>query len=632
MNILIIGNVIKDVYLNLDSRNEQFETDQHGTTWLDLAFNASEHHYFSRNPSLGGAAVSLEVLEKLGLDTSIYDTTVSFPDDRQSKDTDPTNYRANTYRYILITNGQVSYFVPSKFQTTTFTASDTPYDFIYVDRSANLTESSIQELENYLENHPKTKLVLYLHTGRITDYASILPRTDLVFTEKHPSTTSFSEKSSAPRLRLDPYKTIYLSDQAITYAELSVPISINRVDILTHLSAYSIAAATILGAFILGYSIEDSLKMAKINTENSRLDSVLSLEELQRLSSEPINNNSLSLIAASLVLHPKGILAADESGGSIHKKFDQLNIPDTYDNRRDYRNIFFTTKDLEKYVNGVILFDETARQFADNGQNFVDYLTARRIIPGIKVDQGLEKFADSLPTNYDSKTPANPDETWTKGLDHLGTRLKEYYQMGLRFAKWRAAFEIRLDDNGKIITPTDTAIKVNCQILAEYAKICQSNQIVPIVEPEVVYDGNYSIDQNAEITGKILDQLFKSLRNANVDLDACILKCNMVLAGKQFNIASTPQEVGQTTAKVLKEHVPDTLAGIVFLSGGQTTEQATNNLAAIIQNGPFPWPVTFSFARALQDPALYAWKGDNKNTEKARQAFLDRLIANSEVL
>ncbi|MBO7132097.1 fructose-bisphosphate aldolase class I [Candidatus Saccharibacteria bacterium] len=359
--------------------------------------------------------------------------------------------------------------------------------------------------------------------------------------------------------------------------------------------------------------------MARANVENSKLDSVLSLSNLKEIATNLKPDNNLELIAANLLLSKKGILAADESGGSIKKKFAKLDIPDTYENRRDYRNIFFTTEDLEKHVNGVILFDETARQFADNGQNFVEYLTSKRIIPGIKVDQGLEPFPDSV-------------ETYTKGLDGLPERLQEYFDMGLRFAKWRAAFEIRLSESGEILTPTDHAIDKNCRILAEYAKDCQTAGIVPIVEPEVVYDGYYRIEQSAEVTGKILDRLFEALKDHNVNFKACILKVNMVLAGKQYETQSTPEEVGRETAKTLKEHVPDTLAGVVFLSGGQTVEQATDNLAEVEKNGPFPWPVTFSFARALQDPALYAWAGDNNNADAARAAFKARLEANTNVL
>ncbi|MBR3248693.1 fructose-bisphosphate aldolase class I [Candidatus Saccharibacteria bacterium] len=610
MNILVVGNVTKDVYLNLDSRTENFETDKFGTKWLDFSFNASEHRFFHRESSLGGAAVSLEVLQKFGIDAAISGSTLSFKDDNPTADT-------ATHRYILVSDGDVSYLSPTNFTKTTFTPPSQPADYLYLDRSATLTAKTTEAIQNYLKNSPNTKLVIYLREPNNHHLNSLLEKADLIF----------AEISNAPALdTIDPNKIIHISAEALSYADVSETISVNRINVATHLSTYSIAAATILASFVLGHSVEISLQFARLNIEKSLLNSTLSLPQLQELATSFTAKNNLELIAKNLVLYPKGILAADESGGSIHKKFGQLDIPDTYQNRRNYRNLFFTTKDLEKYINGVILFDETARQLADNGQNFVDYLTGKRLIPGIKVDQGLAPIEAA-----DPKTP-DYTETYTKGLVGLDARLAEYYQMGLRFAKWRAAFEIHLDDHGNPLTPTDYAIIENCTRLAEYAEKCQSAGLVPIVEPEVVYDGFYDIHQCAEATAKILDCLFAKLKERHVNLRGCLLKCNMVLAGKQQEHQSTPEEVAKATAKVLKNHVPKELAGVVFLSGGQTVEQATANLAAIIKNGPFPWPVTFSFARALQDPALYAWAGYNQNAEKARQAFLDRLIANTKAL
>ena len=620
MNILIVGNILNDIYLNLDSRTEKFETDKNNTKWLDISFDASEHHYFNRESSLSGSAVTLEVMTKMGLSATINDSDLNFNSDT------PSNIPAETCRYILISEGNVSYLTPTTLKTTNFVAPSEAYDYLYIDRSAELNQTAINTISAYLDISPQTKLVVYYNNASILD--PLLARASLIFHEKNdqqPETSSLNN--------VDPHKIIKINEDRISSLNISENISTNRIDMFTHLSAYSILSATILSSFILGNSIEDSFKLARLNLENSKLNSALSLEELQSLAETIKSSEDIELIAKTILLYPKGILAADESGGSIHKKFEQLNIPDTYDNRRNYRNIFFTTPNLENYINAVILFDETARQQADNSQNFVDYLTTKRIIPGIKVDQGLEKYSDSTPANYDQVAlPAHPDETWTKGLDDLPKRLQEYYQMGLRFAKWRAAFEIRSDDQGNIITPTDTAIEINCNILAKYAKDCQEANIVPIVEPELVYDGDYSIEQNAEITSKILDCLFNKLQNFGVNLRTCILKCNMVLAGKKFTEQSTPEEVGAKTANVLKSHVPEELAGVVFLSGGQTVEQATNNLANIIKNGPFPWPVTFSFARALQDPALYAWQGDNNNKDEASKAFLDRLIANTNAL
>ncbi len=613
MSILVVGNILKDVYLNLDSSKNQFEVDKNDTKWLDFNFNAGSNYYFSRNSSLGGAAVSLEVLEKMGLETKVAGSNLKLSNGELI---DPDN-SAEIYRYILISDSKASYLVPSKEKTTDFVPPAESVDYLYIDRSANLDLNAVKKIETYLELSEKTKLILYLNTSNIYNLKPLFPRAELFVLEENGTE---SEKTYALELKqTHPSRIIKVSESKFSYQNISENISPTRIDISTHLSLYSIGAATIIGGFILGNSVEESLKMARVNVENSKLDAVMELLELKDVASNLEPTENLELIAANLLLPKKGILAADESGGSIKKKFAKLNIPDTYDNRRDYRNIFFTTEGLEQYVNGVILFDETARQFADNGQNFVDYLTSKRIIPGIKVDQGLELFPDSL-------------EKYTKGLDGLSERLHEYYNLGLRFAKWRAAFEVHVSDSDKVLTPTESAIEENCRILSEYAKECQAANIVPIVEPEVVYDSYYSIEKSAEVTGNILDCLFEKLREANVNLKACILKVNMILAGKQFRVQSTPEEVGQKTAEVLKAHVPEDLAGVVFLSGGQTVEQATENLAEVEKNRPFPWPVTFSFARALQDPALYAWAGDNTNYDAAREAFKARLIANTEVL
>ena len=612
MNILVVGNVLKDVYLNLDNRTESFEVDKHNTKWLDISFDASEHHFFSREASLGGAAVTLEVLSKIGLKTTITGSNLTYSDEGLTTPDSTTE----TYRYILVSDEHPSYLVPTNYKITDFTAPSDFHDYLYIDRSAELDQNATNKINAYLDISPNTKLVVYVRNFKNPNLNTLLSRASLIFQEQN----STLEEPYAPEIAdIDPKKLIKISEKQLSYLDIDESISVDRIDILTHLSAYSISAATILGCFILGHSVEDSLRMARINVENSKLNSTLPLAELQQIAENMDPAENLELIAKSLVLSPKGILAADESGGSIAKKFASLNIPDTYDNRRDYRNIFFTTPNLEKYINGVILFDETARQTADDGQNFVNYLTSRRIIPGIKVDQGLKNFDNSL-------------ETYTKGLEDLPERLREYYRLGLRFAKWRCAFYLYIGQNGNILTPTNHAIEENCNILAKYALECQSAGLVPIVEPELVYDGCYDINQAAEITGKILDCLFEKLSNFKVNLRACLLKCNMVLAGKQYKTQSTPAEVGVKTAETLKNHVPSELAGVVFLSGGQTPEQATNNLAAILQNGPFPWPVTFSFARALQDPALYAWVGNNENTKKAQEAFSVRLQANQQIL
>ena len=435
MNILIVGNILRDTYLNLNTRTEKFETDRNNVKWLDFSFDASEHHFFSQNISLGGAAVSLEVFQKMGLSASISNTDLSFLNDNNTEV--PDNI---TSRYILIADETASYIVPDRLKPSVFTPPTSKIDYLYIDRSANLDSENTVKILNYLQENQDTKLVLYLKDSENAYFNKLLPLANLVFSE-------------SPLKNADSKKTIFISEKQISYLNIEEKLSLKRANIMTHLSAYSIISATILSCFILGLSAEESLKTACKNAENSKLDASLSLEELKSLSGKTTSKtNELRFIAASLVLPKKGILAADESGGSIKKKFAKLNIPDTYENRRDYRNIFFTTPTLEQYVNGVILFDETARQTADDGRNFVDYLTSLRIIPGIKVDEGLEKFENS-------------EETYTKGLENLSKKLPEYYNMGLRFAKWRAAFEIRLNNNGEILTPTDHAVNENCRIL-----------------------------------------------------------------------------------------------------------------------------------------------------------------------
>ncbi len=608
--VVIIGNITKDIYLRLDNRVNKFEEDEHHVKWLDFAFNGSSHNYFSRVAIYGGASISLEVLSRFGLKAEISGAPATFLDGQfVAKDS------TTVYRYILCQDDNVSYIAPSHHHETTWKMpkDDTP-DWIYIDRSANVTPNLVRELMDYLDIEPSCKIAFFI-SENVNQYANhireLAEHAALIITD-----TKLDTQYS---------NVVKIFSNTIEYNGKSITWSLNgREDLMTHLSTHLTIGATILGAIILGKSPSEAILLAKANAEGARLSGTLNIDTLEaeiaddyyKIQGKGKDPKVLELEAnAKKLMTPgKGILAADESGGSIHKKFESMNIPDDEQHRRDYRNIFFTTPELEKYVNGVILFDETARQHADDGSTFVDFLTRKGIIAGIKVDQGLVNFENS-------------PEKYTQGLDGLPERLKEYYDMGARFAKWRAAFEMNQD-----LKPSDMAIKKNAEILSHYASYCQAAGIVPIVEPELVYDGYYTIEQNIEYTGKILDALFEALRSDGVNLAACILKVNMVLAGKKYETQSTPAEVGKATADVLRDHVPSSLAGVVFLSGGQTVEQATENLQEVTNNGPFPWPVTFSFARALQDPALKAWQGNNDNADAAREGFKARLIANCEAL
>ncbi|MDR0887539.1 MAG: fructose-bisphosphate aldolase class I [Candidatus Nomurabacteria bacterium] len=323
-------------------------------------------------------------------------------------------------------------------------------------------------------------------------------------------------------------------------------------------------------------------------------------------------NPSLSDLVQFIFINNRGILAADESGGSIAKKFAAMKIEDNEKNRRDYRNIFLSAEGLENYCGGVIMFEETAAQKADNGQLFGDLLLDKNILPGIKLDRGLVEL------------PNFAGETWTRGLDDLAERLEKYFAMGFRFAKWRAAFQIV---GNKL--PSATAMDLNTTILAVYASLCQNAGIVPIVEPEVVHDGDYNIETCALATTKIIKMLMEKLSEYRVDLTGTILKCNMVLAGKKYVVQSSSLDVAEATISVLKNTVAPKIGAVVFLSGGQTPEQAAKNFHAIknlnLSEGVLPFPVSFSFARALQDPALTAWCGKESNFGVAQKEFVKQL-------
>jgi len=322
--------------------------------------------------------------------------------------------------------------------------------------------------------------------------------------------------------------------------------------------------------------------------------------------------SELNATARALVAPGKGILAADESSGTIKKRFDTIGCESTEDRRRAYREMLFTTAGASEYVSGVILFDETIRQQASDGRPLVRVIADAGIIPGIKVDKGTTPLAKS------------PDELVTDGLDGLRARLVEYRELGAKFAKWRAVIDIRGD-----ALPTQYCLDVNAHALARYASLCQDEGIVPIVEPEVLMDGDHSIDRCFDVTTATLHTVFDALVGQRVELDGMLLKPNMVIPGKKHSsYPVAPEEVAKYTIRCFRDTVPAAVPGVVFLSGGQGDEEATANLNAMNKIGPHPWQVSFSYGRALQAPSLKAWKGDDANIGAGQAAYLHRARMN----
>jgi fructose-bisphosphate aldolase class I len=325
-----------------------------------------------------------------------------------------------------------------------------------------------------------------------------------------------------------------------------------------------------------------------------------------------MNLADLNKVARAMAAPGKGILAADESTGTIKKRFDAINVASTEETRRDYREMLFRASEgMTKYISGVILYDETIWQDAKDGTPLIKLIEQSGAIPGIKVDEGTQAL------------PQCPGDVVTAGLDRLAERLKKYYERGARFAKWRAVIDI-----GPGI-PTMTAIEVNAHALARYAALCQDAQIVPIVEPEVLMDGDHDIDRCYDVTRRVLNKTFQELRVQRVALEGMVLKPNMVVAGKKSPKQASVEEVAEKTVRLLKNCVPAAVPGIAFLSGGQSDEQATAHLNAMNRIGGLPWSLTFSYGRALQAAPQKAWSGKSENVAAGQRAFIHRARMNS---
>lgn len=601
--ILVIGNVLKDVYLKLDERQNNFEQDERGIDWLDLSFNGAEHRFFRRTSVYGGAAVTLSVLGRLGINSQIMGSNAEYKNGEIIWQGDPAGYR-----YIFCHHGEITYFVPSEHKATDWQMPKDIPEWILVDRSTFISERLVDEIKNFRKFSPTTKLAVHAERDKSPLGQRLAEMADLLFVEEEPPV--HSEEKIIDKIDLgQPEKRLvcHITPQKIIFGEAEESWQLSRTDMMTHLTVYNTIVATILGVISSGGSLTDAVLWARINAEQATLDGSLSGRRLKELVAEERQKRAnVTLVAKSLMASHRGILAADEDDQTLTKRLVSFGIGVNAKTRADYRKLLLTTPELSEYTSGVILTAETARSKVQHAQTYLKYLTSRGIITGVKADRGQAHLKGT-------------HETYTLGLDDLASRLRKYYDEGFRFAKWHAKFIIKKDQ------PSYIAVEKNAKLLADFARECQLAGLVPMIESDISWSGDYSIEKSIEVTDRVLLTIFRKLERRGVDLSSVILKTSVVAAGDNAVSPSTPREVGIATGAVLKHAVPKYIAGIEILSGGQESKAMTQNLSAIIEAGPYDWPVSFAFSRALQDPVMRTWKGKEANTKVAQATLRNKL-------
>lgn len=629
-SILSIGYATKDSFLEIKPEEGVFEDENH-QFHLDLTFDDSSLEYNKQAGVYGGIILSDKIFRSAHL------KSFSSVNPQGFANFSPENIKTEFIQRYIVAYQSKSFVLNSSARGLKWEDPFYVPGIVYVNGSG-FSADYLAGFERYLEQNKSTKIIFNLNDFEQDLSEKLLSRAELVFINLAKPVSVDLDMTNVDSVvdslaNLGVNHAVLFDGDKVFVSYMGSLVEAKTDFTLNSFYQKAIFRAAYTAEFFDKSNLEENLRTALVIAENSGFNDpvkpliagqILARSEgeyqVDFLRKSLDFTEKLHKTAAELVERPKGIFAADESGGNIHKKFTEAKIEDIEENRRRYREMFFTTPDIENYLSGVILFEETVDQNLGDGRNFVEYLKSRNMLVGVKLDGGLAPFEGFK------------GETITKGLDVLDEKLASYAEKGIDFAKWRVAFDISAETEEGRKLPTNAAIAANVQILARYAKSCQTHGIVPIVEPEVVYDGVHSLDECKLATKRILHALFEELKLFDVDLAGTILKTNMVLSGKQNAHHSSPQEVAEYTAEALRATVPEELAGIVFLSGGQTVHQATDNLQAITNLGPYPWGVTYSYARALQMPALKAWSGKDENLRQAQLVFLERVAANSHAL
>ena len=608
--ILIVGNVLKDVYIKLDDRHNDFETDERGIDWLNLGFNGEAHSFFQRTSVYGGAAVSLSVLHRLGLNAEVMGSRTEFSDGEVTWMDQPDNYR-----YIFCHKDEITYFVPSARKETNWSMPSGTPEWILIDRSANITSRLVNELKNFLKFSPATKLAVHAEKHATPSGKLLREMADVLFIEDEPA--MHPEVEIVDKVETDhPSKQLvcHISPRKIVFSDAEKSWSLSRTDMMTHLTVYSTIVATVLGVISVGGSPADAVLWARINAEQATIAGSLSAKKLQELAKkEKDKRDNLRYVTQLIMAKQHGILAMDESDQKLTERLVRAGITGTESQRKAWREMILTTPDLRRFVSGVILSDTGAKQKVKSGQNLIEYLTSQGLVPGLKVDRGLAEIVET-------------GESYTVGIEDLSERVRRAYDQGFRFAKWRAKFEIQHNQ------PSFIAVERNAELLASFAKECQLAGIVPVVESDILWTGDYSIEDCVATTDRVLGSIFLKLEQRHIDLSGCIIKTNMITSGPEAQHQANSEEIGMATAAIMRHVVPKYTGGVLFLSGGQPSKVATQNFTAICQNSPYPWPVSFAFGRALQEPAMTLWKGSPENIVSAQAALKRHLEANCEAM
>lgn len=605
MYVLIVGNIIKDTYLELEPK--LFEVGKENRVYLEMELDEEPFYFKSEKNILSGACIIEEILQNFHLTSQIQKTKSHYDID---------------HRFLIKCKDKVKYLTSEYCKKTQFYTPVRVPDWIFIDRSARLDVFTIKKIITYLETHKNSHLAFFAKQ-KISDILlkpddldaqnylkDLLSYAELIFlsgTNKKNTNLIFHninfKQIKKPLL-------FQITPESLAYEENLTIFDLETQNFLTHLSIYSIVAGTIFAALISGWNLGRAIKLAKLNLENAKIGRTLDLNNLYKKLKKILNREKeLQLIAESLTADQKGILAIDESKKTIRQKLRKFKIIDTKQHQEAWRELLVTTPKLANFINGIILSQETIEQKLANNESIPSFLIRHGILAGVKADLGLEKDV-RFKNNFR-----------TLGLEDLDARLTNYFEQGLRFVKWRTVFNT--EEKNKI---PHEIINQNIDDLCNYAQKAVKNNLIPIMEPEVLR-GEMDISQYFDNTESVLSCLFHKLEETGIDIGGCILKINMI-----YSVENNPLETGRMTMQLISEVVPEQIGGIVFLSGGQSPVSATENLAEIIRENKNRYRLSFSFGRAIQDPALAIWNGEQKNTDLARQKLYERLEANCRAI